>query len=43
MGGSDILLTAEPGECLISFAVLFLTEAITILKLGPGGCDESLF
>jgi hypothetical protein len=33
-GCSDVLLTAEPRESLISFAVLFLTNAITVVKFG---------
>lgn len=43
MGGSDVLLTAEPKERLISFAVVLLTDAITVVKFGPGGCDGILF
>lgn len=40
---ADILLTAEPRERQISLAVPFLTDAITVVKFGPGGCDEVLF
>ena len=43
VGGSDALLTVEPGECRISSAVLLLTHAITGVKFGLGGCDEILF
>lgn len=42
MGGADISLTAEPKERLISSAVL-PPDAITLVKFGPGGCDEIPF